>query len=71
MTILVGEQNISGCGVVVAQEPSKLLGPVRTWSAAPKITLLRFIKNQKPVLVVIKYKNLLCIVIRKLSKNEH
>jgi len=32
---------------------------------------LRFIKNQKPVLVVIKYKNLLCIVIRKLSKNEH
>ena len=26
---------LSGCGVVVAQEPSKLLGPVRTWSAAP------------------------------------
>ena len=26
---------IRGCGVVVAQEPSKLLGPVRTWSAAP------------------------------------
>ena len=25
---------LSGCGVVVAQEPSKLLGPVRTWSAA-------------------------------------
>ena len=24
-----------GCGVVVAQEPSKLLGPVRVWSAAP------------------------------------
>ena len=26
---------VSGCGVVVAQEPSKLLGPVRVWSAAP------------------------------------
>ena len=24
-----------GCGVVVAQKPSKLLGPVQVWSAAP------------------------------------
>ena len=29
-----------GCGVVVAQEPSKLLGPVRVWSAAPASFLL-------------------------------
>ena len=31
----LGGYRIRGCGVVVAQEPSKLLGPVRVWSAAP------------------------------------
>ena len=35
--------HLRGCGVVVAQEPSKLLGPVRTWSAAP--TKKKFIKK--------------------------
>ena len=33
----LGGYRIRGCGVVVAQEPSKLLGPVRVWSAAPDL----------------------------------
>ena len=36
----LGGYRIRGCGVVVAQEPSKLLGPVRVWSAAPASFLL-------------------------------
>ena len=36
---------LSGCGVVVAQEPSKLLGPVRTWSAAPDKSKEIFLKT--------------------------
>ena len=41
----LGGYRIRGCGVVVAQEPSKLLGPVRVWSAAPDLISPRITLN--------------------------